>query len=203
MQDKLQELTDKLYNEGLSKGKKDAEDMLAKAKSEAAGITAEAKEEAQKIIADAKREGEELKKKAEGDIRMASSQALTAVRQKIEQAIIVKSVETPVTEALGEKEFMSALIKTVVSAFNPKESSQSLEVILPENKKQELDSFVKNELSKCCSSGIHVIYDRNIENGFKVGPKGKGYTISFTDKSFESLISSYLRPKTKKLLFGE
>ena len=29
MQNKLQELTDKLYNEGLSKGKKEAEDLKA------------------------------------------------------------------------------------------------------------------------------------------------------------------------------
>lgn len=32
MQNKLQELTDKLYNEGLSKGKQEAEEMVAKAK---------------------------------------------------------------------------------------------------------------------------------------------------------------------------
>ena len=32
MQNKLQELTDKLYNEGLSKGKQEGEELLAKAK---------------------------------------------------------------------------------------------------------------------------------------------------------------------------
>ena len=33
MQNKLQELTDRLYNEGLSKGKQEGEELLAKAKS--------------------------------------------------------------------------------------------------------------------------------------------------------------------------
>ena len=36
MQNKLQELTDKLYNEGLQKGKQEAEQLKANAKNEAA-----------------------------------------------------------------------------------------------------------------------------------------------------------------------
>ena len=34
MQDKLQQLTEKLYNEGLAKGKEEAQAMLAKAQEE-------------------------------------------------------------------------------------------------------------------------------------------------------------------------
>ena len=49
MQNKLQELTDKLYNEGLSKGKQEAEQMKANAKNEAAQIIAQAKEEAENL----------------------------------------------------------------------------------------------------------------------------------------------------------
>ena len=40
MQNKLQELTDKLYNEGLSKGKQEGEELLAKAKVQAEEIVA-------------------------------------------------------------------------------------------------------------------------------------------------------------------
>ena len=42
MQNKLQELTDKLYNEGLSKGRQEGEEILAKAKAEAEAIIAKA-----------------------------------------------------------------------------------------------------------------------------------------------------------------
>ena len=40
MQNKLQELTDKLYNEGLSKGKSEGEAILANAKAQAEEIIA-------------------------------------------------------------------------------------------------------------------------------------------------------------------
>ena len=44
--DKLQELTQKLYEEGLAKGKQDGEALLQKAQSEAEGIVKQAQEEA-------------------------------------------------------------------------------------------------------------------------------------------------------------
>ena len=55
MQNKLQELTDKLYNEGLSKGKKEAEDLKAAAVKESDRIIADARKEAEKIVADARK----------------------------------------------------------------------------------------------------------------------------------------------------
>jgi len=204
MQDKLQELTDKLYKEGLSKGKKDADEMLAKARQEAAKIVAEAREESDALMLKTRKECEDLKMKADGDIKMASVQTLATVRQKIEQTITAKSIAEPIAKGLSEKEFLQSIIKTVVTAFNPASGKHtSLDLILPESKKQEMDNFVSGELAKYCNEGINVSYDKNFENGFKVGPKGSGYYISFTDKSFENMISEFLRPKTKKLLFGE
>ena len=80
MQNKLQELTDKLYNEGLSKGKKEAEDLKAAAVKESDRIIADARKEAEKIVADARKEAEELRTRVENDIRMASSQTISSVR---------------------------------------------------------------------------------------------------------------------------
>ena len=44
---KLQELTEKLYNDGLEKGRSEAERLVAEAKESAAKIIAEAKAEAE------------------------------------------------------------------------------------------------------------------------------------------------------------
>ena len=46
-----------------------------------------------------------------------------------------------------------------------------------------------------------MTYSKKISGGFTISPKGSGYFISFTDETFNSLISEYLRPATKKILF--
>ena len=81
MDNKLQELTDKLYNEGLSKGKQEAEALKAAAAKESEQIISEARKEADRILEAARKEAEELRTRVEGDIRMASSQTISAIRQ--------------------------------------------------------------------------------------------------------------------------
>ena len=100
MQNKLQELTDKLYNEGLSKGKQEAEQILGKAKAESGKIVADARKEAERIIAEAAKEAQELKTKAENDIKMASAQSFASIKQQIENSIITKAISEPENAAL-------------------------------------------------------------------------------------------------------
>ena len=203
MQNKLQELTDKLYNEGLQKGKQEAEQMKAAAKNEAAQIIAQAREQAEQILAKAQADAQELKSKTENDVKMASAQAFTAVKQQIENAIIAKAVAAPVKAATSETDFLKEIVKAIVAAFNPSNpDSVALEVILPADKQKEMNAFAKESLSKICSAGVDVKFSKNVQGGFKISPKGEGYMLSFTDKDFENIISEYLRPKTKALLFG-
>ena len=54
MQDKLKELTNRLYTEGLSKGQEEGELILERAKKEAGEIINEAKKEAARITAHSK-----------------------------------------------------------------------------------------------------------------------------------------------------
>ncbi len=203
MQDKLQELTDRLYKEGLSKGKQEADALLAKARNEAADIVAKAKEEAEKILADAQKESEELKVKAESDIKMSATQTISAIKEKIENVIEAKSIKAPVAESLNDKEFLQSLIKTVVGSFKPDENAKPLELVLPQAMKEQISDFLKNEIEKECSAGLDVAFDRDLNQGFKISRKDSGYFIDFSGDSFGKIISQYLRPKTRKLLFGE
>ncbi len=204
MQNKLQELTEKLYNEGLSKGKKEAEDMILKAKREAEEIISKAKEEYNSILERAKKEAADFKVKSENELRMVSRQTLASVKQNIEEIIIAKVIEKPIKESVESKEFLSKIIELAIQSFNTsKGDSITLEVLLPEQKKEELDSFLKNSLIKELNAGVEFSYDKKIQNGFKIGPKGDGFHISFTDKDFQGLISQYLKPKTRQFLFTE
>ena len=118
MQNKLQELTDKLYNEGLSKGKQEAQEMVAKAKAEAEKILATAQENANKIIADAEKQALDIKTKADNDLRIAASQTISAVKQQIENIIITKALKEPVKASLSDVDFVKSVILTIAKAFN-------------------------------------------------------------------------------------
>ena len=135
---------------------------------------------------------------------MASVQSFSAIRQEIENAIILKTLSSPVDAAVNDNDFIKEIILSIVTAFNPASSEPvSLEMLLPEAKKTELEKFVRSNVEKLCTGGIEVKFSKAIDNGFRIGPKDEGYLISFTDEDFKAIISEYLRPKTRKLLFGE
>lgn len=201
MQNKLQELTDKLYNEGLAKGKQEGEELLAKAKVQAEEIVAKANAEAAAIVAAANKEAEDLKTKVQGDLKMAASQSIAATRKDIETLIVAKMTEAEVKKALTSAEFVKEVILAVAKGFGTEEPVD-LEVVLPETLKKDLEPFVTGELAKVLKGGVEASFSKKVAGGFTIGPKDGGYFISFTDETFNALISEYLRPATKKILFG-
>ena len=198
--DKLQELTQKLYEEGLSKGKEEGEALLAKAQMEADELVKKAQEEAAAIIEKAQKEAADYKVKMEGDVKMASTQALQATKAGIEGLIVAKAVE-PVKDQLAGAAFLKEIITTVAQRFSTQESTD-LALVLPEKLQKELEPFVKNELAKTLGKGVEASFSKKMAGGFKIGPKDGSYFISLTDEAFQSLIGDYLRPATKKILFG-
>ena len=178
MQDKLQELTDRLYNEGLSKGKHDGEELLQKAQAEADRIVAYAKVEAEHIIAQAQKEAEELKTKVAADVKMASTQSIAVTKQEIERMVVTQAATEGVKANMGNAAFVKELITSIVKAFNPENASPvDLSLILPESLKAELEPFVKNEIANQFKGEVKVDYSKKMNGGFKVSPKDGGYML--------------------------
>ncbi|MBO4571683.1 MAG: hypothetical protein J5699_07140 [Bacteroidales bacterium] len=204
MQDKLQELMDKLYNEGLSKGRKDADELVAKAAREAEEIISNAKEKAAKIVSKAEQEADDIKSRIANDIKMASAQSITATKQNIENLVVANALNANVGKAMSDTEFVKSLLTTVVKAFNAANpESVPLEVILPSSMQKELQSAFSTEIYDNLAKGSEVKFVKGMSEGFKIGPKDGGFVIGFTADDFNALLGSYLRPSTRKLLFGE
>ena len=201
MQNKLQELTDKLYNEGLSKGKQEGEELLAKAKVQAEDIITKAQAEAERIIATAQKQAEEIKTKTASDVKMAASQSIAATKKDIETLIVGKMTGEAVKKALSSADFIKELIQAVAEKFTT-DGPVDLNLVLPESLKKDLEPFATKEIAKILGAGVEASFSKKVAGGFQIGPKDGGYFVSFTEETFNQLISEYLRPATKKLLFG-
>ena len=126
---------------------------------------------------------------------MASSQSLSATKKDIETLVVGKMTDEPVKKALTSADFVKELIKAVAEKFTT-EGPMDLALILPESLQKDLEPFVNGELGKALNAGIEASFSK------KIGPKDGGYFVSFTDETFNELIAEYLRPATKKILFG-
>ncbi|MCQ2158922.1 MAG: hypothetical protein MJY43_03750 [Bacteroidales bacterium] len=201
MQSKLQELTDKLYVEGLSKGKEEGEKILADAKAQAEKIIADAKSQAEKTVRKAEKDAESIKAKAESDVRMASEQSLQATKKDIENILGAAIINDAAQKTLKDKDIIKQIVIAVANGFSSE--AQDLSVVLPETLKGELEAWTASELDKAVKGGIKAEFSKKINGGFTIGPADGRYFVSLTDETFKELICEYLRPVTRKLLFGE
>ena len=204
MENKLQELTRKLYDEGLEKGRADADKLVADAKAEAARLVAEAKAEAEAIVKAAEAKAEDLRKNSMAEISLAGKQAVAKLKEQVAEMIIAKSTVEGVKAANLDAEFVKKMLLEVAHNWNGASSENvSLSAMLPEAAKAELDAAIEKSAKELLAAGVEVGYSKNVKSGFKVGAKNGGYYISFSDEDFNALLGEYLRDKVAALIFGK
>ncbi len=204
MNDKLQELTRKIYEEGLEKGKKEAEEMLQNAKKEAESLIKNAHAEAAGIKDHATKEAEELRKNVRSELAMSAKQAITAIKQQITDLVVDEAVSAAMQKSFGDKDFVKILIAKMVENWKTIDtSSGDILLIVPENERNQYDDFFMKKIAGVVQSGIEINFEEGIKSGFSLGPKDGSYKISFTEQDFSRFFKQYLRPRTAKLLYGD
>ena len=198
---KLQELTQKLYNDGLERGRAEAERLVAEAKESAAQIIADAKAEAEAIAKVAEDRAEDVAKNAMTEIALAGRQAMTKIKAELAEAVIMKTTGAAVKSATMDAAFVKDMLLAMANNWTSSTVDVSLKALLPEEKRAELDKVMQASVAELAKAGIEVGYTKDIKTGFKLGEKNGGYYIAFTDESFDALLKEYLREKVSNLLF--
>lgn len=196
---KLQELTEKLYAEGLSKGREEAEKMVAEAEAKAASLVAEAEQKAEAIVKAAEAKAAELKKNNETEMALATRQVVAALKENITNLVVAKSTAGAVHAALLDVEFVKEMLLGVARGWNGERVA--LEAILPAQMKEKFEAEAEAAVKALLNEGIEVGYSEKVKSGFKVAPKEGGYYISFTEEDFSALLAEYLKEKVTKMLY--
>ena len=125
MENKLQQLTQKLYDEGLEKGRAEADKLVADAKAEAQKIVAEARAEAEEIVKKAQAKAEDVEKNTMTEIALAGKQAVSKIKQEIASLIIAKATAGGVKEAVVDPAFIKEMLVAVAKNWNGADSGKS------------------------------------------------------------------------------
>lgn len=202
MENKLQELTRKLYDEGLEKGRAEADKLVADAKKEAEKIVAEARAQAEQIVRKAEVKAEDVQKNTMTEITLAGKQAVAKIQSQIAGMIVARSTSEGVKAASVDPAFIQQMLLTVARNWNGADAGKvSLQALLPEAERAKLDAAFEKSAKELLAAGIEVGWSDEVKTGFRVGAKDGGYYISFSDADIEALLGEYLRDKVSTMLF--
>ncbi len=202
MTDKIQEITEKIYNDGVIKAKNDSEQIIADAKAQVNEILNSAKKAQRELLIKAQNQANEIKQKTNTELQLAGRQFISKLKQQITQIISTSQVKGQFKNALSDNDFIKEILLHIVKNWNPQKSEDiNLKVLLSEQKEKELMVFFESKAQDTLDKGVEIKFDSNINSGFKIGPKDGSYFLSFSDKDFENYFKSYIKDSTKKLLF--
>ena len=201
MENKLQQLTQKLYDEGLEKGRAEADRLVAEARTEAGKILAEARAQADEIVRKAQVKAEDVEKNTMTEITLAGKQAVAKIKTEIASLIVAKATAKGVQEAVVDPAFIKEMLVAVARNWNGADSGKvELKALLPEAERAKLDAAFTKCAAELLAAGVEVGYSKDVKSGFRVGAKDGGYYISFSDADVEALLGEYLREKVSERL---
>jgi len=205
MTDKLEKLTKQIYEEGVEKARQEAGRIAASAEDEKRKILRAARQEAADILSASRQEAAEHKHRVESEVRMASSQSLALLRQKITELICVKTAEKSVNGIFDDPDFLKQILDTVMKEWisHSCKPGQDIYLKLPQKMQKDIQEYLFKKGKQVLDTGMKVEFSEDITSGFQITPQDGSYRIGFTEEDFKALIMYFLRPRVKQFLFGQ
>lgn len=196
MDAKLQELTDKIYNEGVAKGKIEAAEIVSKAEAKAAEIVAQAQAEAKKTQAEAERKAVELDQNTRSELKLFAAQSVNALKTEITNLLCNRLATDSVKAATADKTFMQKIIADIVAQW-----LQNGTATIETKDAKALETYFAGNAKDLLNKGLKIKEVNGVKSDFVITSATDGYKVTFGDAEFIEYFKEFLRPKLVAMLF--
>lgn len=194
--EKIQELTEKIYREGVEKGQAEGARLVEEAKAEAAKIVAEAKEQAAAIETGAQKKAQELDANTKGELKLYTSQSLNALKSEIANVLTDKVVMDAVAGLANDKDFLGQFAVALASKWVENEP-----VVISSSEADALKSYFAAQAKEVLDKGVTIEKVNGKDTLFTIAPADGSYKVNFGKEEFETYFKNFLRPQLVDMLF--
>jgi len=209
----VQELIDRLRQEGVEKGHDEAEAILAEARRKAEEILDEARAKADGVLHEARREADKMRISGEDALRLASRDAVLEFRESLSSEFTSK-VRRLVSYTLQDQDFLQRLILEIARRAMPEDTGQRVELLLPNNlvtdeqlrgKPEEvaegtLSHFVLGLAGDILREGLSFGVADDDTPGARIRLGDDDVEVELTDETISALLMQHLVPRFRAMM---
>lgn len=196
MDTKIQELTDKIYKEGVEKGNEEAGRIIAEANAQKDSIIKEAEAQAKQIVAAAQKQASELKKNTEAELKLFATQSVEALKSEVTNLITGDIAGANVKAAVSDPAYMQKVILELVKSWPGKES-----LTIQASDAESLQKYFKSNAKDLLNKGVKIEKVNGKKASFSVIPADGSYKVTFGEEEFIEFFKEFLRPQLVETLF--
>ncbi len=196
MENKIQELTDKIYREGVEKGNAEAQKLIANAQEEAEKIVAAARKQAEEILRMSQKAADELTENTKSELKLFAGQTVNALKSEIATLVTDKLVTADVEAFIANKEFFNSFIVALASKWSADEP-----IVISTAEADGLKAYFALKAKELLNKGLKIEQVNGNKAQFTVSPADGSYKISFGEEEFMNYFKDFLRPQLVEMLF--
>jgi V/A-type H+-transporting ATPase subunit E len=196
MENKIQELTEKLLNDGVEKGNAKAAQIIADAEAKAAQIISEAQAKAAQYEADAKKNASALDANTKAEIKMFASQAINALKSEVANVVGDKIVKETTAQVVGDKAFMNEFMLKLAESWGAQE-----DIKISTADAEGLKALFAQKAKALLDKGVKIEQVNGQKTMFTVEPADGAYKVNFGEAEFENYFKNFLRPQLVDMIF--
>lgn len=214
----VQELIERLRNEGVDAGNQQAEAIVSEARAKASKIVDQARQQAAELVDNAYKQAEANKQAANEALAVAYRDAVIRLKEELASSFSDR-VKNLVGMQLTDEEFLQKIILEVAGQARDSEllqSGEQVQLLLPEKvvsveelrtkpeevKQGTLAYFVLQLAHQLLRDGVLLGSSDEHASGIRLRLAGDGMELDLTDKAVAELLLAHLLPRFRALLEG-
>ena len=197
MEKNIQELTEKMFRDGVEKGQAEAQRLIEEARRQAESIITEARKEAEATKLAAKKTADELDSNTRSELKLFAGQALNALKSEVATMVTDGVVKAAVKNVTDDKEVMAGFIARMAEQFGAKGA------VISTADAEGLKGFFAKNAKALLDKGVQINEVNGQKALFSIAPADGSYKMNFGEEEFENFFKSFLRPQLVEMLFGK
>ena len=196
MENKIQELTEKIYREGVEKGNEEAQRLVSNAREDAANILEEARKEAEAIVAAARKSATETAENTQSEIKLFAGQAVNALKTEIASLLTNQVVSKAVKDFVADKDYLNKFIVSLATQWAADEA-----IVISTSDAEGLKKYFAANAKAVLDKGVKIEQVNGNKTLFTISPADGSYKVNFGEEEFENYFKDFLRPQLVEMLF--
>lgn len=211
-------LIERLREEGVDKGRQEAERIVRDAEHRAEWLVSQAQEEADRLLVAARAKSERLERSTQEALQVAARDAVLNLKTQL-SAQFAAQVRRLVSHQLSNEALLEKLILELMARVREDlrlDESEKIAVVLPRDvvgieelrrrpeqlKEGTLSHFVLSVAKDMLRDGVSFIFDDEVKSGLMLRLGEGEVEIDLSDQAVAALLMAHLQPRFRALLEG-